>query len=304
MAAGRELRDSGDRTGALAAFSAADAIMGVPTTSYEVAVTQAELGQLLEARETLRRLLASDGTAQDPLPFIQARSRAFTLDQRLRERVPTLELLVRNAPEGEPLELSIDSTVVPHSGLAAVVPVNPGKRAVTARAGATEVTVEVDAVEGQAIDVPLDFPRPLAAPAAPPPVAAAPAPRLRVLPAAVHGRARRSTAPVVAFVAGGAGVAGLVVGAVTGISALSHKNAAKKECVDGACPPSTWTDLDRARSMALISTVGFAVGAAGIVVGASALLLSEEPKATRSSLRVVPVVGSREASLSLAGRFH
>src|SRR3954463_8217790 len=55
----RRLRERGDLNGALGRFSAADAIMNVPTTTLQVATTQVELGNLIEARESLLRLLGT-----------------------------------------------------------------------------------------------------------------------------------------------------------------------------------------------------------------------------------------------------
>jgi hypothetical protein len=99
-------------------------------------------------------------------------------------------------------------------------------------------------------------------------------------------------------------LAGLVVGSVTGISAISHKNAAKKACVDSNCPPSTWSDLDSARSMATVSTVGFVVGAIGAVVGAGAILLDGDDAAPSQRAFVVsPDVDRQSARLTFAGRF-
>src|SRR5882724_11625185 len=90
MAEARELRDRGDLAGALKRFSAADSIMGVPTTGFEVAATQAQLGQLVEARETLRHVLAIAPGADDPEPFNEARSKARALDQQLLARLGAL----------------------------------------------------------------------------------------------------------------------------------------------------------------------------------------------------------------------
>src|SRR5690349_18414785 len=58
MADARAKRDRGDARGALESFQAADAIMHVPTTGFEVARTQASLGLLVEARDTLHRVLS------------------------------------------------------------------------------------------------------------------------------------------------------------------------------------------------------------------------------------------------------
>jgi hypothetical protein len=104
------------------------------------------------------------------------------------------------------------------------------------------------------------------------------------------------------------GVAGILFGGVTGMMAVSHKSAAARGCVDDKCPPSTWDDLDSARSMAVASTVGFAVGAVGLAIGTSFLLLGDEPSTGKSDgrvsgLSVTPDLGGRGGSLSVSGRF-
>jgi hypothetical protein len=94
-----------------------------------------------------------------------------------------------------------------------------------------------------------------------------------------------------------------LAGSVAGLMAISHKNAAAMGCVDGECPPSTWDDLDRAESMATVSTVGFVVGVVGLAAGASALLLREEPKAAQRSVEVTPNLGPHGGSLTVSGKF-
>jgi hypothetical protein len=302
MAEGRELREKGDLDGALKRFSAADSIMNVPTTGFEVAATQAQLGQLVEARETLRRVLSIAQSPDDPEPFNEARGRARTLDQQLLARIGTLRFDVSGVGPADALEVSVDGEVVPKAALSLPFRVNPGHHAVVARSAGRELKREVDAVEARAVAVELAFASqatPASAVAAgshdepapaPPPVAAA--------PSASKGL------PPLAYVGGGVGVAGILVGTITGISAISHKNAAKKGCVGGACPPSTWSDLDSARSLATGSTVAFVVGAIGLAVGVGSVLLGDEKQSmSERALVVSPDVGPRGARLTVAGRF-
>ena len=108
---------------------------------------------------------------------------------------------------------------------------------------------------------------------------------------------------MLAYVGGGVGLAGIVVGSVAGVSAISHKNDAKKSCVAGNCPPSTWSDLDSARTMASVSTVSFVVAAIGVVVGAGAILLDDDGSSTERAFVVSPDVSRQGARLTVAGRF-
>lgn len=290
MAEGRELRDAGDLRGALKRFSAADSMMRVPTTGFEVASTQAQLGQLVEARETLRRVLSVPRSPDDPEPFNEARSKAQQLDQQLLARIGALRFVITGAKK---VDVSVDGEDVPRAALNMPFRVNPGRHVVLARAGAREQRREIIAVEAETVDVQVtlaeeapDADHPAAAP---PPESPSPPEAPRKL-------------PTLAYVGGGVAVAGVLAGAVTGISAISHRNAARKDCVDGECPPSTWSDLDKAHSMATASTVSFAVGAIGVAVAVTSLLLDQKPDRKRAFL-VAPDVDSQSAKLTVAGTF-
>src|SRR5229473_5030248 len=66
MTEGRARKERNDLKGALESFRSADAIMHVPTTGVEVARAQVDLGDLLEAHETLDALLARQPAANEP----------------------------------------------------------------------------------------------------------------------------------------------------------------------------------------------------------------------------------------------
>lgn len=311
MAEARELRDKGDFEAALTRFGAADALMGVPTTGFELAATQAQLGRLVEARETLRRVLAIPQSPDDPEPFNEARSKARALDQQLLARIGGLRFAIHGVAADASLEVTVDGESVPKAVLSLPLRVNPGRHVIVARAAGREVKREVDAAEGQTTAVELEFASDAApvatAPREPaPPASTSPPPTFAPEPA-------RKGLPTLAYVGGGVGLAGILVGSISGISAISHKNDAKKACVAGRCPPSTWRDLDSAHAMATVSTVGFVVGAIGVVVGAGTLLLDgDETSSTERRARaragdrafvVMPDVTPQSARLTVAGRF-
>lgn len=307
MAQGRELRERGELSAALTRFSAADGLMGVPTTGFEVASTQAQLGRLVEARETLRRLLAVAPSPDDPAPFNEARSKARALEQQLSARTSGLRFSVSGVGTNETVELAVDGAVVPTALSSLPLDVNPGAHVIVARAGDRKIERQVVVDEAQTVAVALEFQND-----------AKPSPPLRAVPEpAAHSLARRPRPPVdtsptpvgrglptLAYVGAGVGLAGILVGSFTGISAISYKNDAKQACVNGGCPPSTWSDLDRAHSMATVSTVGFIVGALGVVVGAGAALLDgDDPSPSRRALVVAPDVNQKGGRLTIAGRF-
>src|SRR5438445_7585866 len=58
MQKGRDARQAHDNKAALESFKAADDIMHVPTTGFEVARALADLGRLVEAHDVLLRVMA------------------------------------------------------------------------------------------------------------------------------------------------------------------------------------------------------------------------------------------------------
>lgn len=306
MAEGRQLRERGDLQGALSRFSAADAIMNVPTTGFEVAAAQADLGKVVEARESLLRVLGTAPAEDEPAPFKEARAKARTLYQQLLARIGSLVFAVGDVSEADELELRVDGEVVPRAMLGLRFRVNPGRRQVVARSQGRELWREVDVGEGEVVDVTLTFGKPplsveareRAAPLAPAGPRRPPTKSRRAVPRA----APESSAPTLAYVGIGVGVLGTAVGSAAGISAIVHRNAAAKACIDSRCPPSTWRDLQTARNMAIAADIGFLVGGVGLAFAVGAFLL-DGPSRPKQSWLVAPEVGRRGAALNVEGRF-
>jgi hypothetical protein len=86
----------------------------------------------------------------------------------------------------------------------------------------------------------------------------------------------RRGVPVLAWVAGGVGVAGVAVGSIFGILTLQKRDDIGDHCAGTRCD-STGAQLhDDAQKAALVSTVGFVVGAVGLA--SAAVLLLTAPK--------------------------
>ena len=289
MTQGRALREKSDFSGALELFRAADAIMGVPTTGYELAKAQADVGQLVEARATVRSLLAAPRQANEPEPFTEARRRAEELDAALDKRIGALRFVITGAAPSESLRITVDGEEVPAPALRLPFRVNPGHHRVVAEAHQQRVEREIDARERDTVDVPLPLPVGVgAAPSAAPTTAGA-----NGLPAHTEPRI-----PALAYVGGGIAAAGLVVGSVTGLLASSKAHDAKAGCVDVRCPPSTWSNLDSARALATASTIGFAVAGAGLATGIIALLLAKPSAEPASQARLVVSTGLSNVTIS------
>lgn len=132
---------------------------------------------------------------------------------------------------------------------------------------------------------------PLAAPVAPPAPAAE----------ASHFGAQKT----IAVVAGGAGVAGIVVGAIFGAFASSVQNREKSDCSTSACPNHAQgvADYDAANQNATVSTVGFVAGGALVAAGVVLWLTAPSGRATPAGVRVSPALTANGARLGLEGSF-
>jgi hypothetical protein len=101
------------------------------------------------------------------------------------------------------------------------------------------------------------------------------------------------------WIIGGIGVAALGVGAGFGLQAMSLKNDADPNCPNHQCNAQGNSSIDDAKTAATISTVGFAVGAVGVAVGA--WLLLRPPSSSAASTQLVPYVASDRAGLAWQG---
>ena len=151
-------------------------------------------------------------------------------------------------------------------------------------------------------------------------------PKLQVQPAgtatAPAGGARRAETSgnsqrTVGFVVGGIGVAGLAVGAVTGLIAMGKNNDSKQACPnDGACGSSDAVDAaDGARQFGTVSTIAFVAGGVGAALGIVLVLTAPSSSSERASarpgaraatargVRVVPSSDGRSGAMSVLGVF-
>ena len=265
---GNARRDNNDLKGALAAFEGADSIMHVPTTGLAVAYTRAALGLLVDARDVALEVARSPVAAGEPKAFAQARKSAEELAEELAPRIPTLRIVLQGAPPGAVPEVTVAGTPIPLAALVVPRRLNPGHYVVVGKLGAITRGSDVDLAEKDDTSVTIDFSEAPVAAVVPP--AADPKP----LPTEKRDSGRR-TSPVV-YAGFGVGGVGLIVGSVTGIMSISKKATATESCVGFQCPPAVHGDVDSAKSLALVSTIGFVVagvgaaaGVAGIVFGGS-----------------------------------
>lgn len=188
----------------------------------------------------------------------------------LKVRAPRLRLsLASPLPAGG--HLAIDGKEIEAVALSRPMLIDPGEHVITlvTADGKTQKKLKIAEGEETAIELPMPVPGPAAkeieAPPPPPPESG-------------------GGIPTAAYVTGGIGAAGIVVGAIFGLSALGHKSAVNAGCdVNKICTPDGKQAADALKSNALVSSVGFGVGAVGVAATVVVLLLrsSEPPKTAR-----------------------
>jgi len=95
-----------------------------------------------------------------------------------------------------------------------------------------------------------------------------------------------------AYVAGGIGAAGIIVGSITGGLAIGGKSTMDDNCNGEACNHEGKEAADETQALALVSTIGFPVGLAGLAAGTALWLLSpsQDGAAATGRLQVEPLV--------------
>lgn len=273
----RALLDEGDRAfaarryaDALSTYLQADRIMNVPTTGVEVSKAYQALGQLVEAKEACRKVLAHPRTASEPAPFTEARNECTTRTQSLTERIPSVTLRIQGVPEGTTPHVTIDGADVLVTAFEMKRRLNPGAhRVVVTAAGYNEVSRPFSVAESATANVDITLtPTGRAPTASPAERAPTPTPTPASASAAPRAPSReRAPIPLYAGVLVGVGAVGIGAGAVSGVLALSHASDAKKLCQSTSCDPAAGSDIDAAKTWSHVSTVAFAVGVVGAGVG-------------------------------------
>jgi hypothetical protein len=152
---------------------------------------------------------------------------------------------------------------------------------------------EKDRRESVMLGTPAPAPSPAPAPVAPPVVTPSPS--------------WWTTQRTLAVVAGGVGVAGLVVGGIFGGLAMSDQSQEKTNCSTGGCPNhgQAVADYNTGNDNATVSTVGFIAGGVLLAGGAVLFFTAHDAAVAPSTgrLYVVPTTAPGGSGLLLGGSF-
>lgn len=265
-----------------------------PGRLFTLAECEAKWGRIAVAVARYNDYLALYARLPASEQALQAERKRIAQEQRdaLAPLVPQLTLILPpDAPPGTIVQR--DGITLQQPSLGVALPVDPGEHVVTTQAPSgpvTEIRFTIERSESKTIELEVKPP--------PPPED----PRSATLsataqPAAMAPLATRPTAPVLpddrgsgrralVYVTGGLGAAGLIAGAVTGGLALNASSVADDHCVDvrpgvASCDDSGKDAGDRAKTLGLVSTIGFGAGAA--LAGTAVLLLLTEPSPRQQS---------------------
>lgn len=276
---GREAANRGDWVTACDRFSASNRLDPTPGTVLNLARCREELGQIASAwaryEEAAQKLPSSD----------RRRALALQKAEELEKRLPRVTLTFAAPPEG---------TTIEHNGsrlepdvLGVPLPVDPGTQKIVVKAPRREPwTVEFEVREGESIEKELGLGPEVSEPERPEAASAeAPEPRTQHAPPAPDAQA--DSAKTWGYVAGGVGFVGASVGIVTGLFAMSEKEIVHDEanCKGRGCNSEGYEAAERGKVYSAASTIGFAVGLAGLGVGTYLLFFHEGDKRTQVAFR-------------------
>lgn len=208
--------------------------------------------------------------------------------------------------------VTLDDQPLDRAALNTPLPIDPGKHRVGATAPGKIAWSTAIEVPAESADLAVPIPALEAAPAPKEPVAPPPAPST---PTPIAAEPLRPIAPpahlvtlepartdwTVAYAGFGVGVAGALVGAVTGGFTLAQAGAIRDRCGDNKCASAETGPIRSTNTLANVSNVAFVVGGLGAGVGLVSLLVARTGAPAAPVASLTPIVGP--GSLGLRGSF-
>ncbi|MBL9026648.1 MAG: hypothetical protein JNL21_30900 [Myxococcales bacterium] len=222
-------------------FRQADALAHSPVFVLYMARCRRNAGRLLEAAEIYARVTAEALGPSAPKPFRGAVDDASSELAEVRARIPSLVVKVAGRPAGH-VEVRVDGRV---ARVGEAIELDPGEHVVLATAPGAEAKESVVLKErGRGTVVSIDLASSSKGP----------------------GAARRgSLVPGILSLSFAA--VGLELGAIAGALAARDASVVKEGCVGDRCLREDAELLDRANTLATVSTVGFVVGGVALTTG-------------------------------------
>jgi hypothetical protein len=276
----RALVEKGDYAGACPLLAQSQKLDPAVGTQFNLADCYEHVGKTATAYATFNDVARIARAAGKFERERSAKERASALEPKLAR----VHLDVKAAAPG--LEVHIDDAVLDKAAWAAPFPLDPGEHRITAAAPSHrpwEGSVSARASELAEVTVPELVDTTVRV--APLPVVVAPPPP--------------STQRTIALVTAGVGVAGLIVGGISGIVAISSRSTGERECPSEVysfrCPTEQGTSAwNTATTAGNVSTIAFIAGGV-LVAGAAVLWFTAPSSRTR--------VGASGSGLRVEGSF-
>ena len=273
--------ENGRTETACPAFAESQRLDPRPGTLFALADCEVALGKIASALGHYHEYigwvsrLAEDQQTRHAERIALARAQV----EALGAKVPTLVLsLSPSAPAGTVIER--DGVALQGAALGVALPIDPGEHVIVSRSpGHAEERLTINVTIGDAKQLELPF-RPEAPPSTAPPVPPPVTEKTALVsesesaPTGDDGASQRT----LAYVAGGIGLAGIVVGAVSGALVLDRKATVNDECVAHVCSPEGKEAADSGQTLAAVSTIAFGVGLAGIATGVTLILTAPDDR--------------------------
>jgi hypothetical protein len=264
---GRQAMESKEYDVACEKFRESQRLDPAAGTQFNLANCEEQRGNLATAWELYRAVIEQLPADDTRLPIAKERVAG------LATRLPKLTItLAPDAPKGTTVER--DGVALGSASLGVALPVDPGKHELVVKApnhGPKSFLVTIGEKESKSVAV----------------GPGAPGATEDAKPAA--GSDNRT----LGYVFGGIGVAGLAIGTVTGIMALSKKSTVDSHCDgDRLCDAEGADAAASGRTLGTITTISWIVGAAGIGAGAYFLLSSSPKSETGITASVAPGASS------------
>ena len=289
FARAQQLFDAGELARAAALFRELYETTRSPNAHFMLARSLIALDRLPEAHEEMSVALreATDAAKIEPKKYETTRDAAATQLALLDRSVGKIIVIV--VPPSV-ATITIGGSPLPGSKLGVPVAVAPGVLTVEATvSGGSPQRAQISIAAGETKTLPLSMVKAVSRPPPEPP-------------------SQKSHVRTAGFVIGGVGVAGLIIGAATGVGATSKLSRLEEECGGARCVDPKYAGVvDDGMRLQMITNVALAAGAAAIVAGGLMIAFggptgaAREPTAQPLSAGVAPTASG--AAIWLAYTF-
>jgi hypothetical protein len=264
--AGRDAMERKDYAAACPKFAESDRLDPSSGAHINLADCEERLGHVASAWRHWQEAIELIPSNDSRLPGVMKRK------ADVEKRVPRLTLK-SSKPLPAGAVVTRDGVEVGLGALEVPLPLDPGVHAVVVRSpGHKDWKESLTLKEGERRDLVLVLGE--AEAAAPPPLVSLAAPLVREEPPSKTGR-------IVGFSLLGVGGAGVILGGIMGALAIDRKSAVTSLCYPAqTCTPAGADAAGSGRAFAIVSTIGFVVGALAIAGGVVLVLTSPHAKKT------------------------